>query len=74
MGLWVRLLRRDGKPHYLQHLPRTWHYLERNLRHAALHRSPRGMTRIPGYAEAGARSGEIEKSAQRARLGSGADF
>jgi len=29
--LWVRLLRRDGKPHYLQHIPRTWGYLDRNL-------------------------------------------
>ena len=35
-GLWVRLLRRDGKPQYLQHMPRTWRYLERNLRHPAL--------------------------------------
>ncbi len=36
IGLWVRLLRRDKKPQYLQHMPRTWRYLERNLRHAAL--------------------------------------
>lgn len=37
LGLWVRLLKRDGKPHYLQHLPRTWGYLDRNLqgRHLA---------------------------------------
>lgn len=35
-GLWARLLRRDGKPHYLQHLPRTWGYLDRNLRHPHL--------------------------------------
>jgi len=32
LGLWLRLLRRDGKPQYLQHIPRTWGYLERNLR------------------------------------------
>jgi aminoglycoside/choline kinase family phosphotransferase len=32
LGLWARLLKRDGKPHYLQHMPRTWEYLERNLR------------------------------------------
>lgn len=32
VGLWVRLLKRDGKPQYLQHLPRTWGYLDRNLR------------------------------------------
>jgi hypothetical protein len=36
VGLWVRLLRRDGKPHYLQHMPRTWRYLERNLAHPDL--------------------------------------
>jgi tRNA threonylcarbamoyl adenosine modification protein YjeE len=36
LGLWVRLLRRDGKAHYLQHLPRTWGYLERNLRAVTL--------------------------------------
>jgi N-acetylmuramate 1-kinase len=36
LGLWVRLLRRDGKPHYLQHMPRTWGYLARNLRHVTL--------------------------------------
>jgi N-acetylmuramate 1-kinase len=36
LGLWARLLRRDGKPQYLQHMPRTWRYLERNLCHPAL--------------------------------------
>jgi len=36
LGLWVRLLRRDSKPHYLQHMPRTWGYLARNLRHVML--------------------------------------
>ena len=36
LGLWVRLLRRDGKPGYLQHYPRTWGYLQRNLSHATL--------------------------------------
>lgn len=36
VGLWVRLLRRDGKAGYLQHMPRTWDYLERNLAHPAL--------------------------------------
>lgn len=37
IGLWARLLKRDDKPHYLQHLPRTWGYLDRNLqcRHLA---------------------------------------
>ncbi len=36
LGLFVRLLRRDGKPGYLQHIQRNWGYLERNLRHPAL--------------------------------------
>jgi N-acetylmuramate 1-kinase len=36
IGLWVRLKQRDGKPHYLQHMARTWDYLARNLAHPAL--------------------------------------
>jgi tRNA threonylcarbamoyl adenosine modification protein YjeE len=32
LGLWLRLLKRDGKPHYVQNIPRTWGYLARNLR------------------------------------------
>lgn len=36
LGLWARLLRRDGKSHYMAHMPRTWGYLQRNLRHVAL--------------------------------------
>jgi aminoglycoside/choline kinase family phosphotransferase len=36
LGLWQRLARRDGKQGYLAHLPRTWRYMERNLRHPAL--------------------------------------
>ena len=36
VGLWVRLRDRDGKPHYMQHMARTWDYLGRNLRHPAL--------------------------------------
>lgn len=36
IGLWVRLLRRDGKPGYLRHMPRTWDYLARNLAHLDL--------------------------------------
>ncbi len=36
VGLWVRLLKRDGKPQYLQHMPRTWDYVARNLRHPSL--------------------------------------
>jgi tRNA threonylcarbamoyl adenosine modification protein YjeE len=36
LGLWARLMRRDGKPQYLQNYPRTWGYLARNLRHVTL--------------------------------------
>lgn len=31
-GQWVRLARRDGKPHYLAHGPRTWTLLQTALR------------------------------------------
>jgi hypothetical protein len=36
LGLFVRLWRRDGKPHYRQFQPRMWGLLERDLRHPAL--------------------------------------
>lgn len=36
LGLFVRLLRRDQKPGYLQHIARNWGYLERNLAHPTL--------------------------------------
>jgi N-acetylmuramate 1-kinase len=36
VGLFVRLLRRDGKANYLQHMARNWGYLERNLAHPKL--------------------------------------
>lgn len=36
VGLWVRLLRRDGKPGYLKHMARAWDYLARNLAHPEL--------------------------------------
>lgn len=32
---WVRLARRDNRPHYLAHGPRTWRLLEGALRHPA---------------------------------------
>jgi aminoglycoside/choline kinase family phosphotransferase len=34
-ALWVRLARRDGKPHYLAHGVRTWARLEASLAHPA---------------------------------------
>jgi len=36
LGIFTRLWKRDGKPHYLGFQPRVWGYLERNLRHPAL--------------------------------------
>ncbi len=35
-GLWVRLMQRDGKPGYMQHMPRTLTYLSAALEHEAL--------------------------------------
>ena len=36
VGIFVRLWRRDGKPRYLDLIPRVWGLLERDLSHAAL--------------------------------------
>lgn len=36
LGIFVRLDKRDGKPHYLGHLPRLHDYLGRNLAHPVL--------------------------------------
>jgi aminoglycoside/choline kinase family phosphotransferase len=36
LGVFSRLNRRDGKPHYLRHQPRIWSYLQRALAHPAL--------------------------------------
>ena len=36
LGIFTRLDRRDGKPHYLAHMPRIEHYLRKCLLHPAL--------------------------------------
>ena len=36
IGIFTRLWQRDGKPRYLDFLPRVWGYLERDLAHPAL--------------------------------------
>lgn len=36
IGIFCRLMRRDGKPVYLKHLPRLWRLLEGQLAHPAL--------------------------------------
>lgn len=35
LGTFARLKVRDGKPHYLQHIPRLWRYIDACLRHPA---------------------------------------
>jgi N-acetylmuramate 1-kinase len=36
IGIFTRLCVRDGKPHYLRHIPRVWRLLEGDLAHPAL--------------------------------------
>jgi aminoglycoside/choline kinase family phosphotransferase len=36
VGIFTRLLVRDGKPAYLKHIPRVWRLIEQDLRHPAL--------------------------------------
>lgn len=36
LGIFARLDKRDGKPHYLAHIPRVKNYLRKNLGHPAL--------------------------------------
>jgi len=36
VGIFTRLLVRDGKPGYLKHIPRVWRLIEQDLRHPAL--------------------------------------
>jgi aminoglycoside/choline kinase family phosphotransferase len=38
LGVFTRLCRRDGKPHYLAHIPRLWRLADRAMRHPALAR------------------------------------
>lgn len=36
VGIFTRLNKRDGKPHYLDFIPRVWEAMERDLAHSAL--------------------------------------
>lgn len=36
LGIFARLAQRDGKPHYIAHMPRIWGYLGRCLQHPRL--------------------------------------
>ena len=55
VGIFTRLLVRDGKPQYLKHIPRVWRLIEQDLRHPALapvaaflaHHVPAELRRIP---------------------------
>jgi aminoglycoside/choline kinase family phosphotransferase len=37
LGVFFRLAKRDGKVHYLTHVPRLWKTLKRDLEHSSLH-------------------------------------
>jgi len=59
VGIFTRLLVRDGKPQYLEHIPRVWRLIEQDVRHAALaplaawldRVIPPGQRRIPEVAQ-----------------------
>jgi tRNA threonylcarbamoyl adenosine modification protein YjeE len=54
VGIFARLARRDGKPGYLQHIPRLWRYLERDLAHPQLSALKRWYDRhLPADARSG---------------------
>lgn len=36
VGIFARLAKRDGKPNYLNYLPRVWSYIERSFEHESL--------------------------------------
>jgi aminoglycoside/choline kinase family phosphotransferase len=36
LGIFARLCQRDGKPHYVDLIPRVWSYVQRDLAHPAL--------------------------------------
>ena len=49
VGIFTRLCVRDGKPIYLQHIPRVWRLIEQDLRHPALAPMAAWLNRhIPG--------------------------
>lgn len=46
LGIFARLCQRDGKPHYVDLIPRVWGYLRRNLEHADLREVAACLDRI----------------------------
>lgn len=47
LGIFARLCLRDGKPRYLDFMPRVWGYVQRNLDHPALAPLARALARVP---------------------------
>ena len=55
VGIFTRLMVRDGKPQYLGHIPRVWRLLDAGLAHPALadlrdwfdEHLPRGVRTVP---------------------------
>lgn len=61
LGIFTRLWKRDGKPHYLSLQPRVWSYLERNLAHPALAPVQAWFDRnVPHEKRAAAWTGELK--------------
>lgn len=60
VGIFTRLHTRDGKPRYLDYIPRVWHYLEHDLQHPALAPLKTWYDRnIPATARTNFRVGEL---------------
>lgn len=47
MGIFTRLCLRDGKPRYLDFMPRVWGHVQRNLAHPALAPLARALADVP---------------------------
>nr|WP_295048717.1 phosphotransferase [uncultured Paracoccus sp.] len=47
LGIFTRLCLRDGKPRYLDFMPRVWGYVQRNLDHPALSPLARAVAALP---------------------------
>ena len=47
LGIFARLCLRDGKPRYLDFMPRVWGYVQRDLAHPALAPLARALAPVP---------------------------
>jgi N-acetylmuramate 1-kinase len=62
IGIFARLAKRDGKPSYLNHLPRVWHYMENDLEDPALKKLKAWYDRmVPQDARIGTLDGQGER-------------